>query len=809
MSELTAGQKTNLRDDHPHVSTSFLSPIPKVAILQAKVDDVSIALGALSVAYDTGTGTAGEFNLIQADMTLILGSVAADDDLGRGRIKSITGNQTSGTITMAWNSDILWEDDAFITILLLWEVWPKFPRFTVSPEVFYKDRDLTYASQNDPNDDQFPVPIIGPGWAGKLVSGSKVVTIDGSNSYTIAPGATISTFAWTVIHNVSGATPSIAAAASASTTITYDASGLYWVKLVITDSNGQSTYIVKPHRVHDSTDTPFRVESATRNQSESSLGVSLSFTLSGPAGESDIPKKTPIIHWSENTYNGVSTDISFLNTVQYVDRTHINFFGYVTDIRTTIGERGIGTTTFVAHTVHEVLKNRYQYPVTLVADTKITGPIDEWWKFPSGELTTRRALHHLLFWHSTIHNVADVIYPDDTRLMVSTKEFSKGSLIDRATAFSRGRILARPVCDIYGTVYFEEDIQMLNDSDRAAVTETLTLAQTDWRGSLGITLRNTKQVSYATASASNWNGTTFSVFCARWGEIASNEGVTVIDLPNLVVADQAQLNTILGRLVAVQNFEISEISMTPTGNWASAIGVSPQQWSVLSLTGSEVGNHRGVVLSSAKLKPTQVNTTFALNGVTQTTVVWQIEAEGRDGEGTDCASPDTDIQPSDPPSTSQGSPPGFKRIYVGSTDKGMFVIDPDGTVTQKNTGLTGSFLNFVSFDVNPQLIDFVSSKHVVIGATDGGFVYTVDGAENWSTVASASLPNPTNTAGDASPPTSSDLDEVSVAFDPQNVHRWYLMRKTDSTWNATKDPRVFLYWTEDAAANWTSFGIGV
>ncbi len=808
MSALTAGQKTNLRDDHPHVNTSFLSPIPKVPLLQALVNDISIDLGALSVAYDNGVGTLAEFNLIEVDMTLLLGNSAGDDDLGRGRIKSISGDQTSGTITMAWNSDILWENNVHITILLLWEAWPKFPRFTTSPEVFYKDRDTTYASQNDPNKNQFPVPITGPGWAGNLVAGSKVVTIDGSNSYTIAVGATISTYAWTVIHNVSGATPVIASAASASTTITYDAPGLYWVKLTITDSNSQSTYIAKPHRVHDSSDPPFKVESASRTQAEGSLGAGLSFTVSGPADESDIPKKTPIIHWSENTYKGVSTNVSFLNTVQYVDRTHINFFGYITDISTSIGEQGIGSTTFTAHTVHEVLKNRYQYPVTLVADIKITGPTDEWWKFPNNELTTRRALHHLLFWHSTIHNVADVFYPDDTRLMVSTKEFTKGSLLDRAAAFSRGRILARPVCDIYGSIYFEEDIQMLDSTDRAAVTETLTLAPEDWRGSLGITLRNTRKVSYSTASASNWDGTTFSAFCSRWGEIASNEGVTVIDLPNLVVEDQAQLNSILGRLVALQNHDIQEISMTLTGNWSSAIGVSPQQWSILSLTGSEVGNHRGVVLANVKLKPIQVTTLFALNGVSQTTVVWQPEALGRDGESIDCADPDTDVQPNDPPDSAQGSAPGYKRLYVPTTDKGMFVIDPDGTVTQKNTGLSGSFLNFVSFDVNPQLEDFDSSKHVLIGATDGGFVYSIDGAENWSTVASASFPNPTNTAGDGSPPTSADLDEVGVAFDPQNINRWYLGRKTDPTWNATKDPRIFLYWTEDKVT-WTSFGIGI
>ncbi len=817
MSALIAGQLVNLRDDHPHGNTTFLSPIPKVALLQAQVNDASIALGALSIVYDLGTGTLGDFNLIEVDMSLILGSSAGDDDLGSGRIVSISGDQTSGTITMSWNSDILWEDDAFITILLLWEAWPRFPRFTVSPEVFFKDRDLTYASQSDPNRDQFPVAIMGPGWGGDLVAGSIVITLDGTGSYPVAVGATISTFAWTVIHSVSGASPSIASASASLTTITLDTPGSYWVKLTITDSNGQVSYTVRPFRAHDPTDPPFQIESATRSQSESSGGVSLSFTVSGLADETTIPKKTPIIHWSANTYDGVSADVSFLNTAQYTDREHINFFGYITQIDTTIDEQGRGSVTFGAQTIHGPLKAKYQYPVSLIAETTITGVINEWWKFPNDQLTTKRALHHLFYWHSTAHQVADIFYPTDTRLMVSTGEFTKGSLFDRSTAFSEGRVFARPVCDIYGSVYFEINIQMLNATDRAAVTDTLTLTTEDWRGSLGIQLRNTRPVAYATSSASNWDGTTFTPFCSRWGEIANNEGASVFDAPNLIVEDQDQLNSILGRLVALQNFDIREITMSMAGNWSSAIGVSPQQWSIFSLTGTEDGNHRGIVLSSAKLKPIQVNTTFALNGLSQTTVVWQLEALGRDGETIDCASPDVNTEPSNPPSassggifptggTAQGSAVGYKRIYVPTTDKGMFAIE-GGSVTQKNTGLTGSFLNFGSHAFNEAFRSLDSSKHMLTGATDGGFVYTLDGCENWVTVASAALPNPTNTAGDGTPPTTSDLDEIWVGFDPQNVNRWYLARLTDPTWNGINPPRAFIYWTEDMAATWTSVGI--
>lgn len=806
MSALTAGQKTNLRDDHPHKSKYYLSPVPTVELLQALVNDLTIDVGEFSVVYDTGTGTAGEYALISEGMTLILGSSAGEDDLGRGRIKSISGNQVSGTITMAWNSDILWENNAYITILFLWEPWPRFPRFTVSPDAFFKDYDITYASQGDPNEDQHPVAIMGTAWAGWLVSGTVVVTLHGGNSYTIANGATIPTYAWTVSHNIAGATPIIAAAANANTTITLDAPGLYWVRLTITDSNGQTTYITKPFIAHDSTSLPFRVESASRTASEASLSVQLAFTLSGAVSESDIPKKTPLIFWSENMYNTTAVDVSYLNTDEYEDRTHINFFGYLMEESASIDEVGKGSVSMTAFTANEYLRAKYLYPVAVIAKSEVTGPIDEWWKFPNNQLTTRRALHHLFYWHSNIHNICDIYYPSDSRLMVSAKEFSKGSLLGRAAEFSRGRIFAYPVSDIYGGIHVEISIQMLDTADRAAITDTLTLASTDWRGPLNINLRDTRPIAFASTNASNWDGTTFNAYCSRWGEIATNEGVGVIDAPNLVVDDQAHLNMILGRLVALENHNIREINMTMAGNWSSAIGVYPQQWARLSLSGSEAGNHRGIVLTNIRVRPIQISTSFELKGLSKTSVTWQPEALGRDGETISCSSPDTDIDPPSPDSA--GGTPGAKRIYVGTTDKGMFVIE-SGSVTQKNSGLSGSYLNFVSFDVNPVYIDLRSEKHVIIGATDGGFVYTLDGAENWSVLASASLPNPTNTAGDPSPPTSSDLDEVGVAFDPQNVNRWYLVRVTDSTWNATKDPRVYLYWTEDTGTTWTSFGVGV
>jgi hypothetical protein len=60
-----------------------------------------------------------------------------------------------------------------------------------------------------------------------------------------------------------------------------------------------------------------------------------------------------------------------------------------------------------------------------------------------------------------------------------------------------------------------------------------------------------------------------------------------------------------------------------------------------------------------------------------------------------------------------------------------------------------------------------------------------------------------------SPPDTDDLDEIAIAFDPQDIRRVYLLRMTNATWNASNDPRAFLYWTDDYSITWSSFGIGI
>ena len=152
---------------------------------------------------------------------------------------------------------------------------------------------------------------------------------------------------------------------------------------------------------------------------------------------------------------------------------------------------------------------------------------------------------------------------------------------------------------------------------------------------------------------------------------------------------------------------------------------------------------------------------------------------------------------------------GIGKVYIATSDTGLFVYTPGGSPATSNTGLSGGDLNFTMGRLNPHFNHLGSSQHHYWACTDNGLVYSTDGGATWTTISAATLNDPTNTAGDVSPPDTDDLDQTAITFDPQDWQRVYVLRVTDATWNASFDPRAFLYWTDDYGVSWSSFGIGV
>jgi hypothetical protein len=152
---------------------------------------------------------------------------------------------------------------------------------------------------------------------------------------------------------------------------------------------------------------------------------------------------------------------------------------------------------------------------------------------------------------------------------------------------------------------------------------------------------------------------------------------------------------------------------------------------------------------------------------------------------------------------------GIAKLYIATDDTGIFTYTPGGSPAAANTGLSGGDLNVSSGRLNEHLENFPNDQQHYWQCNDNGLAYSVDGCATYTKVTKATLGDPTNTAGDVSPPDTDDLDEIAVAYDPFDIRRVYLLRVTDATWNASNDPRVFLYWTDDYGVTWSSFGIGI
>lgn len=150
-----------------------------------------------------------------------------------------------------------------------------------------------------------------------------------------------------------------------------------------------------------------------------------------------------------------------------------------------------------------------------------------------------------------------------------------------------------------------------------------------------------------------------------------------------------------------------------------------------------------------------------------------------------------------------------QKVYIATSDTGIFTYTSGNAPATANTGLSGGDLNVNAGKLNPAYNHLDSDQHHYWFVCDTGVIYSTDGAATWNKITKATLGDPTNTAGDASPPDTDDLDEVSLDFDPTDRGRVYVLRVTNSTWNASNDPRAFLYWTDDYGATWSSFGLGL
>lgn len=670
MPALTGGQLALLRGERQR-ARFYLSVSRPRLLLSAQINNASIARGATSIAYDQGV--LDGFSSIQAGQILRVFLSTGEE---RVRIKAISGSQSAGTITVASNS-ILWADNRVIMVEEDYPIGPKNPFFNVSG-TFYKDGDIAYVEQNvEPP----PVLIAGPHRAKFLNEGQARFEFRLSDCYAVAPGA-----------SMSGLSVSVAPAAGATVTnegggvwsVTIDTPGQYWAKIVGTDSNGktQTTYrrlwVYNPTALSGDEYSPYEDDYPYHDFRAETLagawgrgGWTMGITVHGTADDGAFPPGALICLWHQVKYGD---DTEFIGG--WYDGQEVLFAGYIRQ-GTVQADWDHSTVSFEAASPTSVLG---EIVIGSNAFLEAKSSPSNWNQYKNTALTTGRALHYYLLWHSTLLDCTDVAGLLDDSTLRAGAVFQKSDLYSQALSVCEQQgINAKLVSDHQGRLHLVRNLQLRNDTARAAAVTTVTLTETDRVGEIGIVDQQSAEVAMVFANGFTFNGATVATVCARApGAVPYPEGAQFVTHAGQIVASQTAINELAGRLFATANKTYREVRLRLHGLWAGVADILGDEWWALNV--APTGNNRGIDWVGQKALVRSVNHRLdPVNGYIETDLVLEPEALGPVGVGYTCVGLPTEISSPSQPSWSQpGCSSPVEEWHFFSDLESWAVVGSDG-----------------------------------------------------------------------------------------------------------------------------------
>lgn len=718
---ISAPHLNYLRNGHPHGVRLYLSPLAPQVIYQGQVTGSPDRGDRVITLSDVS----GNISNIIAGMTAIVGTTAGDDDVPDGRRRRVR-SRSGQDVTFDENSTE-WANGQYVTIVENWELFPVFPYITPDgpPFIFYKDRDLTYASQSDPNKDIDPVAIIKGNHMAKFLDGNNVsFTLDGTNSYAVAYGASITGYSWSCTGG------SIASASAGTTTITFTTPNKdgYWLTLTVTDSNGKTS---TTRRV---------IFVCTRTGDNKPHSVQIQDPPSGDWGEggwrtqiavredgdvTNFQDRTLVVLWSEETYDGVPVEIG--------DDGNIEMIGYIRG--ETINSTVIGTEDYVAFTITTIEDLLRRHPVFSISLEDKSNP-SKWYHMH--RLTVARAVHHMWRWHSTLMGITNVFLPiDDETRIPAVDDFINGNLYTCVEQFTAQHgIFAHVCCNKKGEVYVEVDFNMYNDTDRAALDVQMDLSMADLRGDpvFSIIREYERQVSYGVLDGVSYDGSdTSPLVSIAPSEVPYVDGDGQLVLTRQVLSSQTDGNEKIGRALAIANSVFKGFPTRFAGNY-SFIDIVPQYWHTITLEAQDT--KRGLVLTNMKMVPRTVTNVFDPEAMTiMTDVTYEPDADGQDGI------------PGQYPSGIE-----LPALPVLSDITGIAIFDQvngcyvNGSWIARNGTLTGSAIQDRHggcdywWSISQVSLDF-QNKAIMYKCDNGAIYKTTDYGQTWSAATPSSGPD--------------------------------------------------------------------
>lgn len=775
-----------------------------------RVNNASIARGDQTIAYDTGVMAAGfSYSDLELGLMLFVGSAAGLDDKGRRRILGISGTAATGSIIVDWSDDVDWANNDYLTIVHFYPIWPRYYWFEAATSTFAKDgppsseggAGLLYTGNT-----ATPPPhiLMGRHYAGELpAGGSLAIQMDASNSVGVTPGATITTYAWTVAPSAGA---SLSSTSSATPTLTLTTEGRWWIRCQITDSNGRGTVGWRAVMVGDSV-TEFTRGPITETFDNHNVRCSISLTSPDTSNTDAIRPSTDYDYFSDGTmvivtsedyYSTTQKTITYRDATVYDDRGHILFVGYPIRENRSI-DQGDGNITFDAVTLPQI----FIYSLSLTGSRSPT----DWYEMINTLMYVAPLLHHLFYFHSTIIFLQDWWFPwTDTTKRSAVEEWTEGDIVDRARSVAgpHGRLMAI-TGNSQGEVFVESDVNLLSEADRNSVTTTLTLAQKDIQGAKSARIRQRAEVSQVFVSGGLSDGLlgSFVPYLSISQSVRKVADTRSINFERLMLPSQTEANRLSGRILSVLNRRLDELPpMTFAGTYREVFSPAGQQWTntgIAIFADTLLGNLRGVDdLESIRVVPRIVSKNPAQNGFGKVSVTFEIEAPAGELTGRTVVLPTPD--PNYVPVVDPPGPPLLDPIsgilITGDDTNGVEIYETaEDDWDARNTGLTGDALKVNSVKVAPYWYFIQNSSDyedaIVYIATAGSLWKTVDFGKSWNEV------TPLVDATTGYDPANVDFISVDVFGSPTDIDRTICAAAYDSG-----NGHSYLFLSTDSAQSW-------
>ena len=517
-------------------------------------------------------------------MTLWLDSTAFNAySAGRVRLRKVTGdavNGVSGTLLVAENSEIEWNDNDFMTLPGAFgfrELWGKYPRIVDgTPVEFYMDYDDNF---NSPADTVIPPKANGgPPGVAWIVAGNADLSFTGDRSYSTEIGAAIASYLWNRTDaTVTAGAVNVAGTCAAPNTLRWTTPGFRYVPLDVVDDTAQT----RAERVYvpawifqEGVEDPFTQVEVLRQDGDADRGWSAKFRVfrTNSAAEDIIynfPDGALCVLFTRTWFGDTETGVGgwcMAGDKHY--RDNIRFVGWLQG-ETLQFDYAAGTVEFEAIGHDGIMRLIPGWPFTIESDAT---PVD-WYEVSN--LNVDRALHFLLEYYSTVNQVCDVErVGEGVARLVNIQKFAGASIYNQAQEDLLGDAKCRLLSDRQGILYAKRDPQFLSAADRlpppggwvdvaCSLLQTNPNGQSDWMGRIDHDRKHQPQVGMTRLGG--FANTT--PYLSRAPGAAPLQSADEKRVDGCILRSQVEANLWSGLTLTSENNPYPKVPLELTGYW--------------------------------------------------------------------------------------------------------------------------------------------------------------------------------------------------------------------------------------------------